>query len=149
MTRAALVGVLGLLILSGCAAPDPEPAPDLAPEFLAIICPANEADLAFNAVWEGDSSTLEQIVLAAITARDADAETAASLDALAARWPEEYRTDLDVMERMYADKVADYVRVAEAASLDSFADLTFSNPTAGHAAYERIAGRIGASIDQC
>lgn len=148
MTGAAIVAA-GLLILTGCATPDREPSPDLAPEFLAVICPANDADLAFNSVWEAEASTVEQIVEVATKAGDASTQAAASLDALAARWPEEYRTDLEVMERMYTQKVADYLRVAEAISLDSFADLSFSNPTAGHAAYERIAGSIDASINQC
>lgn len=144
MTRAAVVAAVGLLLVTGCAAPDPEPAPDLAPEFLAIICPANEADLAFNAVWEGESSTLEQIVLAATTARDADAQAAASLDGLATRWPEEYRTDLGVISEMYVAKAEDYAPIVEATSLRDLPGVTFRNPTAGNEAYVRIAEQIGA-----
>lgn len=145
MMRAAVIAAVGLIILSGCAVPDPEPAPDLAPEFLAIICPANEADLAFNAVWEGESSTLEQIVFAATTARDADAQAAASLDGLADRWPAEYGTDLAIVKRMYLAKVEDYTPIVEATSLDGFSELTFRNPTAGNEAYVRVSQKIGAT----
>ena len=145
MMRTAVVAALGLLMLTGCAAPDPEPAPDLAPEFLAIICPANDADLAFNAVWEGEASTLEQIVLAATAARDADTQAAASLDALAVRWPEEYRTDLGVISAMYVAKVEDYAPIVEASSIDDLPGVTFRNPTAGNEAYVRIAEQIGAA----
>lgn len=145
MMRTAVVAALGLLMLTGCAAPDPEPAPDLAPEFLAIICPANDADLAFNAVWEAEASTLEQIVEVATVARDVDAQAAASLDALAARWPEEYRTDLGVISEMYVAKAEDYAPIVEATSLRDLPGVTFRNPTAGNEAYVRIAEQIGAA----
>lgn len=145
MIRAAVVAAVGLLLLAGCAAPDPEPAPDLAPEFLAIICPANDADLAFNAVWESEASTLEQIIATATAARDADAQAAASLESLAVRWPEEYRTDLGLISAMYEAKVEDYTPIIEATSIRELSDATFHNPTVGNDAYVRIAEQIGAA----
>lgn len=153
MLRHAVV-VLAVVIggsLAGCTAQAPEPTPsiDLAGELLGAICPANAADLAFNAAWADETSTLEAIVLAATTARDADAAAAAALDSLADHWPEDARTDLAVLERMYEAKVADYSVVASATDIDPFYDLVFQNPTAGNAAYERLARRIGATVDDC
>jgi hypothetical protein len=142
---------IGAGSLAGCTAEEPQPTPsiDLAGELLGAICPANAADLVFNAVWADEASTLDSIVAAATTARDADAAAAASLDSLAAHWPEDYHADLAVLQRMYEAKVGDYTVVASATDIDPFYDLTFQNPTAGNAAYERLAQRIGTSVDEC
>lgn len=153
LLRAAVVlaFALGAGSLAGCTVsePDPTPSADLAGELLSAICPANAADLAFNTVWSDEASSLEAIVAAATAARDANAAAAASLDTLAAHWPEDDRADLAVLQRMYEAKVEDYTVVASATDIEPFYDMVFQNPTAGNAAYERLAQRIGTSVDEC
>jgi hypothetical protein len=144
-----LAGVLMVGALVGCSptAPTPDPSPtavalsndELLEQFAEALCPAVIAEEAFADVWLNQTSTLEEIVAVAATARDEDTVTAEAMVAFTESWPEEFHADLALVEDLYTGKSADYAQIAEATSLAPLTTFEFGDVTDGNAAVQRIA----------
>lgn len=154
-----IVSALVIGALVGCTptspptdvGPSAEPATneERIEQFADVLCPAVAADTAFNAVWEDQSATLEEIVSSAETARDEGTLAIEGVEGLVSSWPGDYQADLELVRDLYVGKTGDYAEIAEAPDLAFFTTFEFGNVTAGNDAVQRIADALGATQISC
>lgn len=162
-TRLILLAVAATLALSSCSAPasppveTPTPTPtemttaDAGTFYLATVCPANAAQVAYNdAATAYDAAEVKDFAplpAAAATARDAARTAAERLDDDTVIWPEKLVDDIEVIRDSYFGSVSAFGQQADATTIEQFIAVSWPSTDEASAASQRLRSRLELPAD--